>query len=52
VLFAASKDKGIPIKTLYLMHKKISTPCVSIRTYASLGVLLAAIKWKALKIKF
>lgn len=43
VLFAASKNKVIPVKKLAEVHKKFATPYISITLYASLGFLFAII---------
>jgi len=43
VLFAASIDNVIPLKGLSSIHKKYTTPYVSIIVYASLGLLFASI---------
>ena len=43
VLFAAAKNNVIPIKKLAAVHKKFTTPYISIILYASLGFLFAII---------
>ena len=42
VLFAAARDKVIPVKQLAKVHQEFLTPHVSIISYASLGFLFAS----------
>jgi len=42
VVFAAARDKVIPIKILTRVHPKFGTPYISIISYASLGFLFAS----------
>ena len=43
ILFRASKDNVLPIKSLTKIHSKFSTPYISIISYASAGFLFAYI---------
>jgi amino acid transporter len=43
ILFRASKDNVLPIKSLTKIHPKYSTPYISIICYASVGFLFASI---------